>query len=94
MNGGDLPGGKLGAWWPGPVKGGAEGLMACAGNGFAAAVKSHSGSHELATAALGEMLAAVGMLSAAAREALRDVLAPPVLGGGRIQGRIRIVLPT
>ena len=91
--GNDVVNGKLGQWWPGPMKTGAEGLMACAGNGFGAAVKSHSGSYQTATAALGEMLAAVGLLSAAARTALEDVLARPVLGGGRPQGTVRIVVP-
>ncbi len=90
----DLVNGKLGQWWPGPVKSGAEGLIACTGNGFGAAVKSHSGSYERATAALGEMLRAMGLLSAAATQALADVLAPPVLGGGRSQGTIRVVIPT
>lgn len=85
--------GRLAQWWPGPMKGGAERVMACAGNGFAAVVKSHSGSGITPPAALGEMLAAVGLLSAAAVDALPDVLAPPVLGGGRPQGAIRIVIP-
>jgi L-asparaginase II len=92
--GNDLVNGKLGQWWPGPVKSGAEGLIACAGNGFGAAVKSHSGSYERATAALGELLRVMGVLSAAAADALADVLAPPVLGGGRPRGAIRIVLPS
>ena len=92
--GNDLVNGRLGQWWPGPVKSGAEGLIACAGNGFGAAVKSHSGSYERATAALGELLKALGVLSAAAVDALADVLAPPVLGGGRPQGTIRIVIPS
>lgn len=92
--GNDLVNGKLGQWWPGPVKSGAEGLIACSGNGFGAAVKSHSGSYERATAALGEMLRTMGLLSAAAVHALSDVLAPPVLGGGHPQGTIRTVFPT
>jgi L-asparaginase II len=92
--GSDLLHGKLAQWWPGPMKGGAEGLMACAGNGFAAVVKSHSGSDVHPPAALGEMLAAFGVLSAAAQAALTDVLAQPVLGGGRPQGNVRIVVPT
>lgn len=90
----DLVNGKLGQWWPGPVKSGAEGLIACTGNGFGAAVKSHSGSYERATAALGEMLRTMGLLSPAATHALTDVLSPPVLGGGRKQGTIRTVIPT
>lgn len=91
--GNDVVNGRLGQWWPSPVKGGAEGLMACAGNGFAAAVKSHSGSYQTATAALAEMLAGLGLLSAAARAALSDVLARPVVGGGRTQGTVRILVP-
>lgn len=91
--GNDLVNGQLGQWWPGPVKSGAEGLIACSGNGFGAAVKSHSGSYERATAVLGEMLRTMGLLSAAAVEALSDVLAPSVLGGGRKQGTTRTVFP-
>lgn len=92
--GSDLVHGKLAQWWPGPMKGGAEGLLACAGNGFGAVVKSHSGSDTHPTAALGEMLASLGLLSDGARAALVDVLAQPVLGGGEPQGAVRIVMPT
>ena len=87
--GGDTFGdGKIAAWWPGPVKGGAEGLLAAGRDGVGIAVKSEAGSRTIASMAMMEAMRRLGALSAAALEALTDIATPPVLGGGRIVGRI------
>lgn len=80
--------GRFAAWWGGPVKGGAEGLIAAGRNGIGIAAKSHEGNHEIAVAAVMESIDRVGWLSDAARNALTDVARIPVLGGGRQVGAI------
>ncbi len=90
--GGNLaPDGRLAAWWPGPMKRGAEGLLAAGRDGVGVAVKSESGSHSIAAVAMMEAMRRLGALSSAALDALTDVAAPPVLGGGRRVGRIEPV---
>jgi len=80
--------GRFAAWWGGPVKGGAEGLIAAGRNGIGVAAKSHDGHVDIALAAMMEAIDRVGLLSDAARHALSDVARPPVLGGGRRVGAI------
>jgi L-asparaginase II len=80
--------GKFAAWWGGPVKVGAQGLIAAGRNGIGIAAKSHEGSVDIATAAIAEAARQLGLLSAAAEEALTDVRRIPVLGGGRRVGSI------
>jgi L-asparaginase II len=80
--------GRFAAWWSGPVKGGAEGLIAAGRHGIGIAAKSHDGSVDLAIAAMMEAITRVGLLSDAARNALADVARPPILGGGRPVGAI------
>jgi L-asparaginase II len=80
--------GRFASWWSGPVKGGAEGLIAAGRNGIGIAAKSHDGDVDLAIAAMMEAITRVGLLSDAARDALADVARPPVLGGGRRVGAV------
>lgn len=81
--------GKFAAWWGGPVKVGAEGLIGVGRNGIGAAAKSHEGNIEMALAGLLEVFRHLGMLSQVAQEALVDVANVPVLGGGRQVGAIK-----
>jgi L-asparaginase II len=80
--------GRFAAWWGGPVKGGAQGLIAAGRNGVGVAAKSHNGDVDLAIAAMIETITRVGLLSDVARDALVDVARPPVLGGGRQVGAV------
>ncbi len=80
--------GKFAAWWGGPVKGGAQGLIAAGRQGIGVAAKSHEGNVEIAISALVEVIRRVGLLSTTATEALTDVARIPVLGGGRQVGTI------
>lgn len=81
--------GKFAAWWGGPVKGGAQGLIAAGRNGIGLAAKSHEGDVDKAIAGLMESIRQLGLLSAVALDALVDVALVPVLGGGRQVGVIQ-----
>ncbi len=83
-----LPDGQFAAWWGGPVKVGAQGLVAAGRNGLGIAAKSHEGAMPIAVAALAEAAIRLGLLPQAAVEALEDVRRIPVLGGGRQVGTI------
>ncbi len=87
-SGNDRPDGRLAMWWDGPAKGGAEGLMVAARDGVAIATKSHGGSIAVAVQALIAVAHHLGMLSAAAYEALAAEREPPVLGGGSPVGSV------
>ena len=80
--------GKFAAWWGGPVKGGAEGLIAAGRHGIGVAAKSHEGNVEIAIAAMVELIDRVGLLAQVAKESLVDIARIPVLGGGRRVGTI------
>lgn len=80
--------GQFAAWWGGPVKGGAQGLIAAGRHGIGIAAKSHEGNVEIAIAAMMAAMQQLGLLSQAASEALLDVAHIPVLGGGRRVGTI------
>jgi L-asparaginase II len=80
------PDGRLGAWWDGPLKVGAQGLIGAGRHGIGLAVKSRSGDRAASVIALIAMARRLGLLSDAARRALADVATPPVLGGGRKVG--------
>ena len=80
--------GRFAAWWGGPVKGGAQGLIAAGRHGIGIAAKSHEGDVDKAIAAMLEVIRRVGLLSQAAADALADVARIPVLGGGRQVGTI------
>ncbi len=80
--------GKFAAWWGGPVKGGAEGLIAAGRHGIGIAAKSHEGNVDIAIVGLLEAITHLGLLSSTAQEALVDVSRIPVLGGGKQVGTI------
>jgi L-asparaginase II len=86
------PDGRLGAWWDGPLKVGAQGLIGAGRHGIGLAVKSRSGDREASVIALIALARRLGLLSDAALDALADVAAPPVLGGGRPVGAIHPAL--
>lgn len=88
ISGNNLNEGKFAAWWGGPVKGGAEGLIAAGRHGFGLAAKSHEGDVDIAISGLLEGIRHLGLLSAVAQSALVDVAHVPVLGGGRQVGTI------
>ncbi len=88
VGGNERPESRIAAWFGGPVKGGAEGLLAAGRRGVGIAVKSDSGSHWVAAMGMMEAMRRLGMLSQAALEALEGVAHPPVLGGGRTVGRV------
>ncbi len=88
VGGNTFPDGALAAWWPGPLKGGAEGLLAAGRDGIGIATKSEAGSRSIAAMAMMEAMRRLGALSDAALAALEDVARPPVFGGGRVVGRI------
>jgi L-asparaginase II len=88
----DRPDGKLAAWWDGPMKAGAQGLLGAGRHGVGIAVRSESGASDIAVVAMAEVMRHLGLLSAAARDALIDVAAPPVLGHGKPVGTIEPAL--
>lgn len=90
VSGPGRPDGILGRWWVAPLKVGAQGILGAGRHGIGLAVKSRSGSAQIATMGMIRAMQTLGMLSTAAVDALTDVARPPVLGGGRIQGRIQI----
>ncbi len=88
----DRPDGKLGAWWDGPIKAGAQGLIGAGRHGVGVAVRSESGDGDIAVLALIAVAAKLGLLSPAALDALSDTSAPAVLGGGTAVGTIEPVM--
>jgi L-asparaginase II len=74
--------GRLGAWWGGPVKVGAGGVIAAGRHGLGIAAKSHGGSLPAAVTALMEVIRRLELLPQLAWDSLRDVARPVVLGGG------------
>ncbi len=85
-SGNERPDAKVGAWWDGPLKVGAAGLLAAGRNGIGIAAKSWSGDKNIAVVLLIEGARRLGLLSAAAIAALEDAARPVVLGGGTGQG--------
>ena len=85
------PDGRTGLWWGGPQKVGAEGLFAMTRGGISIAAKSHSGRSEVAVAAALVAAESIDALSRAMRSALTDQIQPPVLGGGRIVGKMELI---
>ncbi|MEN8041727.1 MAG: asparaginase [Actinomycetota bacterium] len=83
--------GRSSAWWGGPQKVGAEGLIGMTRNGITIAAKAHSGRPEVAVAAALTTARRIGALPTAAEEALADQLAPPVVGGGRRVGTMELI---
>ncbi|MDJ0924602.1 MAG: asparaginase [Acidimicrobiia bacterium] len=87
-----LPDGQFAAWWGGPVKVGAQGLIAAGRHGVGLAAKSHEGSMPIAVAAIVEAVRRLGLISDIANEALIDVARIPVFGGGRRVGTVEPLL--
>ena len=87
----NLNDGKFAAWWGGPVKVGAQGLIAAGRHGIGVAAKSHEGNIEIAVAAMITAMQHLDLLSQAALDALTDVARIPVLGGGRRVGTISLI---
>jgi L-asparaginase II len=84
--------GRLAAWWGGPMKRGAMGIIAAARHGVGIAVKSREGSSRIALVGLIAVMRELEMLSDAALSALEDISSPPVLGGGRQVGALEPTL--
>ena len=89
--GGDRPESRLAAWWDGPVKAGAEGLIGAGRHGIGVAVRSESGSGRVALIGLVAAARHLGLLSEAALEAVAAIASPPVLGHGKQVGAIEPV---
>lgn len=85
--------GRIAAWWGGPVKIGAQGLIGAGRHGVGLAVKAHDGSASAAAMGMMEMIRHLGLLPTVAQQALADVAQPPVLGGGEPVGAISL-MPT
>ena len=86
--GNDRSDGRLGMWWGGPAKVGAEGLMAAGRNGIGLAVKSAEGSARIAVIGLVEVARRLGLISPGALAALAPEHTPVVLGAGRPVGSV------
>lgn len=82
--------GRVALWWGGPVKVGAEGLIGCARQGIGLASRARGGKQSVAVAAALAAARDVGLLSQAMENALSDVAAPPVLGGGLPVGELGV----
>lgn len=74
--------GKLGRWWGGPVKVGAEGQIGIGRHGIGIAAKARAGGRAVAAAAVIAAADDLGLLPEAMRTGLATEAAPPVLGGG------------
>jgi L-asparaginase II len=90
---GDRREARIARWVPGFVKAGAAGCIAAVwsegGVGFAA--KAWTGDDTAAAIALVGLMDRMGIVADHQREQLADVLAVPVLGGGRPVGRYELV---
>lgn len=88
VGGNDREDGRLGAWWDGPMKGGAEGLLGGGRHGIGIAVRSEDGSSRIAVLGFIAVARKLGLLSDAAFDALRSDASPTVFGGGLPVGNI------
>lgn len=82
--------GRLARWWGGPVKVGAEGLIGFSRHGIGLASRARGGRQPVALAAAIAAAGDLGLLSPAMENALAEVAAPPVLGGGLPVGELGI----
>jgi L-asparaginase II len=80
------PDGELGAWWGGPVKVGAAGLIGLGRDGLGIAAKARDGSGAAAVVGALEAARLLGALSPAMENGLREVARPTVFGGGAAVG--------
>lgn len=83
--------GRIGAWWGGPQKRGAEGSFAMVRHGVAIATKSMSGDADIAATAALHVADRLGMLTDAMKTSLEPQLLPPVLGAGHTVGHLTLV---
>lgn len=83
--------GRIGAWWGGPQKEGAEGSFVMVRQDVAIATKSMSGNSAIAATAALIVADRLGMLTLAMKAALEPQLRPPVLGAGRTVGHLELV---
>lgn len=88
VSGNERPVGRIAAWWDGPMKSGAQGLLAAGRNGVGIATKAEDGSQWVSVMAMMEVMRRLATLSQTALDALDEVAQPPVLGGGRPVGRV------
>jgi L-asparaginase II len=72
------------------VKGGAEGLVCAAGAGFSLAVKSRDGARRTGGPLLLEALRRAGVLPDPLPDALAAHARPPITGGDRVVGELRL----
>ncbi len=86
--------GRLAAWWHGPLKRGAQGIVAAGRHGLGVAVKSREGRTSIAVVGLIAVMKHLGLLSDAALSDLTDVASPIVYGGGRAVGALEPALGT
>lgn len=82
--------GRIAAWWGGPLKVGAEGLIAAGRHGIGIAIKAHSGSGSAAAVGMMEVARQLDLLPTVAMEALASVSAVPVYGGGHVVGSMSV----
>ena len=87
------PSGRISLQWGGSVKTGAEGSIAMVRQGVGIAAKSRAGNGAAAAAAALEVAERLGLLTDSMEEALDDVRAPQVMGGGRRVGAWELVHP-
>lgn len=80
--------GKLGRWWGGPVKVGAEGLIGIGRHGIGIAAKAEAGRSDVAVAAVIAAAADLGLIPDAMRSGLATEAAPLLLGGGLPVGEL------
>ena len=79
----------IGRWLGTPTKAGASGCMGVAVAGHGIAAKAWTGIQSVAGIGIGLGLDHLGVLTGAIKDGLGSVLEPPVLGGGKVVGRIR-----
>lgn len=85
------PDGRTALWWGGPLKVGAEGLLAMTRGDVTIATKSHSGRSEVAVVAALVAAQRIGALPNAMVAALGDEIHPPVVGGGMVVGHMELI---
>jgi L-asparaginase II len=84
----ERPDGRLGRWWGGPVKVGAQGQIGIGRHGVGIAAKARAGASEFAVAAVIAAADDLGLLPDAMRSGLADAAEPPVMGGGVPVGNV------
>jgi L-asparaginase II len=87
---GHRPEARLARWFPGAVKGGAQGCLGVAWyGGIGLAAKAWSGDPDAAMVGIVEALGRLSLLSAHPAQALAELARPPVSGGGEVVGALQ-----